>query len=1044
MRGNFISAFVFVAVLLWVTVFGASCGNRTAAGLSSKSGGPSSAEQKPGDVVAELNALVKPSGVPNDVWTNLKNAFLKAYDPTREKSIALELPPDVSGEIQEGKLIISWPYNNFGDYDLSGDVGVPDITPIALNYLKLVSSGEPLLPWIDGDTNGEIGVPDVTQIALNYLNQVDGYIVETSSMQNGEYSQSALVGFGDEVGVDRTVIPPRFFITVDPAPIQETWFRVYAFHTEEFGPPSIPIDGTGEPPPSGLYIEEDSLGLQVYNEGVVLGSITVRNSLEGSQDFTVESSEVWLNVTPASGSVDGMGTATIEVSADAMGLAFDRHHAELTLKWSGADDVCDIAFDHAQLNAVVSEDTTLPFLEIKSGETLTIENDAHLTVTGETEIDGSLIGNNSSIWLNLQGDSAISGLVKANLEESYTPRDENQAGILIIAEGGLHIGDNAEFETNGSLIVTDDPEDIPVPDDVEANADTFDSDPLPFIIVPLPDGGMGPMAPPRNPVAIREASQLPPWRFGGIYRYPFPPPSGVRKIVVAIWPKNRDVLVENFELSGPPGRPGEDVEAVGTATGGNGENAFTLNIKVPNNSLTFGANVIVNLGDGGRGGHAIALGNKNAVANGGSGGQPSKFKFSAGTSLNFGGAMNLNPGKGGKGGAAEAYAEDGNAGCPPEDGGFAVATGGEGASVSRSLRARGNVNGLSNVTFGDQKGGDGGDAFAFGGDGGDDTCCPGTKGGKGGDATATGGGGGSSTLSLNLGGNSLANVPAAIGGNGGSGITEAGRGGDGSSCFKQKAGDGGDGGVSNAFYGLGGAGNGPESIPGIDGTTEIDTSGGRGGDGGDGDPFGVGGIGGDFFEGPAGGPAVLVGKGADGEDGIESEMIYWWCGWGWMDPLDNPAPPGPYNVPIFEDPEMMSPTGDMFINLVPAPGCGYFHDLLPVPHIGVTTEFDPAIVQIELHSLQLAGGPLPGRIVDVSLDPLANWDLWNKQPTAQPIQIAVFDEEMNPMVQTTITEIPTEIIQLDLKSVPSEPFRLAIFVPAGWFSAWGPIIICDP
>ncbi len=75
------------------------------------------------------------------------------------------------------KVRLRWSYVNVGDYDLSGDVGIPDITPIALHYGHSVGGGT----WdaqddvIDGDGNKEIGISDVTPIAQNYLSVMSGY-----------------------------------------------------------------------------------------------------------------------------------------------------------------------------------------------------------------------------------------------------------------------------------------------------------------------------------------------------------------------------------------------------------------------------------------------------------------------------------------------------------------------------------------------------------------------------------------------------------------------------------------------------------------------------------------------------------------------------------------------------------------------------------------------------------------------------------------------------------------------------------------------------
>lgn len=75
---------------------------------------------------------------------------------------------DLRYDAETGKL--SWRYTLSGDYDLSGEVGIPDITPIALHYGAVVGDDD-LEAWIDGDGDGVIGVPDVTVIARNFGRQ---------------------------------------------------------------------------------------------------------------------------------------------------------------------------------------------------------------------------------------------------------------------------------------------------------------------------------------------------------------------------------------------------------------------------------------------------------------------------------------------------------------------------------------------------------------------------------------------------------------------------------------------------------------------------------------------------------------------------------------------------------------------------------------------------------------------------------------------------------------------------------------------------------
>ncbi len=87
---------------------------------------------------------------------------------------------DLQYDVETG--VLSWRYTLAGDYDLSGEVGIPDITPIALNYGAKVGDGEgddDLEAWIDGDGDGIIGVPDVTIIARNFGKQNYGSRVLT-------------------------------------------------------------------------------------------------------------------------------------------------------------------------------------------------------------------------------------------------------------------------------------------------------------------------------------------------------------------------------------------------------------------------------------------------------------------------------------------------------------------------------------------------------------------------------------------------------------------------------------------------------------------------------------------------------------------------------------------------------------------------------------------------------------------------------------------------------------------------------------------------
>ncbi len=76
--------------------------------------------------------------------------------------------------LKSGDTEIRWLERNAGDYDNDGEVGIPDLTPIALYYLQ--TEGE-IMARVDGNGDGEIGIPDITPLAQNYASRVSGYNV---------------------------------------------------------------------------------------------------------------------------------------------------------------------------------------------------------------------------------------------------------------------------------------------------------------------------------------------------------------------------------------------------------------------------------------------------------------------------------------------------------------------------------------------------------------------------------------------------------------------------------------------------------------------------------------------------------------------------------------------------------------------------------------------------------------------------------------------------------------------------------------------------
>lgn len=167
-------------------------------------------EKAGGDYRAEIEALDVPEGAEPDTFELLKNELMKQLDERfgGDMSRAISGAPqgdfgkvdDLNFYKDEFEVVhISWSYRNSGDYDLSGEVGVPDITPVALHYGDMVDimTGWPhsVDAWIDGDKNGEIGVPDITTIAQGYLNRVAGYQILGAASPEGPWQVLDIVNF---------------------------------------------------------------------------------------------------------------------------------------------------------------------------------------------------------------------------------------------------------------------------------------------------------------------------------------------------------------------------------------------------------------------------------------------------------------------------------------------------------------------------------------------------------------------------------------------------------------------------------------------------------------------------------------------------------------------------------------------------------------------------------------------------------------------------------------------------------------------------------
>ncbi|MEP0814437.1 MAG: hypothetical protein HRF49_07205 [bacterium] len=838
------------------------------------------------NVSSEIAALEKPEGVSDSTWNLLVGELTRQLDGRRAVSAA----PKGAGNAPElylfdpgdGSLDFEWDYFSSGDYDRNGEVGVSDITPIALNYLADADDGvgdDVLENFIDGDDNGEIGVSDITPIALNFLATVEGYIIESSDSEAGPFTEVTRLNFAD--GDDSAI--PHFVYTMATPPSTATYFRVVSFHGTDTGEPS-------------------------------------------------------------------------NVVAFTPGITYNT-------------------------------DTTLPSLVIEDGFRVNLTNDARLHVTGDATIDGELRGVDGNLYFEVDGNLTVNGDITLDSPPGSQPEGDPFDSIFLVVHGDVTFSDTSTVTSDGSIFVATNEADIPTPDEADADCDMDDG--TSPTIAPFDQSGPLPYvsARPYIPQAVRSASQAAnPLTFRGTWTVRTPP-RGTRRIVVAIWPAGTDVQIEQFTLNCPNGNDGlDDLSGNPVATGGHGERALNLNINVVDGSLTFNGDVTINLGSGGRGGNAMAIGDKDASATGGDGGQPAKLKIRGTNGIFVAGTLTINPGAGGDGGYAEAHGADGADGCPAEDGGNAVAYGGYGATVNRVLTYRGTT-GIENVVFGAQSGGDGGYAIATGGFGGNDTCIPGGVGGRGGDATAIGGNGGDSFIDV-----TGASGGGGIGGDGGNAYCAEGYGGHGNSfADKTPGGDGGNGGNMVSDAGRGGAGT---SSEGTAGTPEIDASAGWGGDGGNGCPPGVHGTGGSWEYFIDGNPTG-TGRGNDGADGA-STCFFWFFPWTWI-LADGNITPGTYTEDIFNDADPPAQVGTMPVEFLDIPGAEYFTQSDPVRHVGFS---GPGILRVNVGSILLNEGA-PGDIIGISFQPIQPFFTVGED---WPLLIQAYDSSDNLLDTVTITD----------------------------------------
>ena len=527
----------------------------------------------------------------------------------------------------------------------------------------------------------------------------------------------------------------------------------------------------------------------------------------------------------------------------------------------------------------LSGDQTVP-----RGTELVVKNGAAITIDGNLSVTGSLVCENGPLNLIVKGTFRAENLVECNRPEELASNDSG-SGISIVAES-FDISKDAIIVSNSHVqMVTDASHLAKTPEDFEKLYEAIEKDrtgnfrlgpltPLEEIPKNIPGRPISALplatvarateqsadnqarllssisnlivgtAHAQAPVPATDISGAPvpnTVRIGGTWVIGNPaqkpprdlqvptPPKGVKKIILNFNFGQNGVTINNFDLTGPDGRPGtDDVNKGCNARGSRGEDAMRMNVNAANITIN---NFTLRLGNGGKGGTAETTQDcEHGRATGGDGGHGGNFKMVAGDKFDIIGSFDIYPGRGGDGGKAIAHGRTGENGCPGRNGGDATATGGRGGDNKKLLVISSTINGRDNITIHEMTAGNGADADVNGGKGGDGTG-PKCNGGNGGKATATGGKGGDASCSK---------FPC-TGGNGGNPAARPGNGGKGGTGdAKQPGGNGGKGGDASASAGKAGTG---KTANGQEGNVIIE-KGGNGGNGGDGCGPGKGGKGG--------------------------------------------------------------------------------------------------------------------------------------------------------------------------------------------------------
>ncbi|MCB1188461.1 hypothetical protein KDL29_14960 [bacterium] len=178
LRGT-ISMLALAITLLLAFAFSAACG-----GGSHAPGSDQAAGQSLELVLAELEAMPVPADADPDSFEELRRELARVLREAWPQRSAARAPgrfafpyAELNFEEQDSLAYLRWNCYFTADYDMNGEVGISDLTPLG-TFLGRDDSLPGFPFWVDGDNNGIISLADITPIGTNFGCSVFNYSVQ--------------------------------------------------------------------------------------------------------------------------------------------------------------------------------------------------------------------------------------------------------------------------------------------------------------------------------------------------------------------------------------------------------------------------------------------------------------------------------------------------------------------------------------------------------------------------------------------------------------------------------------------------------------------------------------------------------------------------------------------------------------------------------------------------------------------------------------------------------------------------------------------------